>query len=263
MQLGEPKIGLALGSGGARGFSHLGVLKVLEEHRIPIHYIAGSSMGALIGTLYGAGQNIDHLYQLAKHFKRKYFLDYTVPKMGFIQGNKIQEYVKIFTRGMQLEDFPIPVAVVATDLKTGEVVTFQSGDPSIAVRASIAIPGIFVPVQYKNRLLVDGGVLDRVPISTVKNMGADIIIGVDCSHYKPGSATTTIFDVLMQSFDIMQDEIVKNSILDAHIVLKPNVARFSSKAFTNIPEIIEEGEKETLTYMKQIQDVVLNWKGNK
>ncbi len=260
--MAKPKVGLALGSGGARGFSHLGVIKVLEEHNIPIDVIAGSSMGALIGTLYGAGQSVPHLYKLAKYFKRKYFLDITVPKMGFIQGNKIQEYIKIFTYGKKYEDFSIPVAVVATDLQTGKRIVFQEGDPSVAVRASISIPGIFVPVPYQDKLLVDGGVLDRVPVSTVRDMGADIVIGVDCSHYKAYGNITSIFDVLMQSFDIMQDEIIKNTVMDADFLLRPDVSRFSSKAFTNIDDIIEEGEQETIKNIDMIKDAVFNWKEN-
>jgi NTE family protein len=258
--LGRPKIGLALGSGGARGFSHLGVIKILEQNQIPIHYIAGSSMGALVGTLYGAGQSIEHLYQLAKFFRRKYFLDLTVPKMGFILGNKIQEYIRIFTLGKKLEDFPIPVAIIACELNTGEKTIFQKGDPAIAVRASISIPGIFVPVTIDDRIYVDGGVLDRVPIQTVRAMGADIVIGVDCAHYKPNIEITSIYDVIMQSFDIMQDEIAKNTVMDADILLKPNVSRFSSKAFTNIAEIIEEGEKETINHIHEIKKVIDSWK---
>ncbi|MRG85512.1 patatin-like phospholipase family protein [Salinibacillus xinjiangensis] len=258
----RPKIGLALGSGGARGFSHLGVIKKLEENNIPIDYISGSSMGALLGALYGAGQSIDHLYQLSKHFKRKYFLDVTVPKMGFIQGERIKEYVRIFTYGKRLEDFNIPVTIIATDLKTGEKVIIKEGDAADAVRASISIPGIFVPAEWNGRMLIDGGVLDRVPVSSVREQGADFVIAVDCAHYKPDTEVSSIYDVIMQSFDIMQDEIVKNRVTDADILLRPNVSRFSSRAFTNINEVIDEGEKETLKQMQDIKLKLKQWKGN-
>jgi NTE family protein len=258
--MGRPKIGLALGSGGARGFSHLGIIKVLEENQIPIDYIAGSSMGALIGSLYGSGQTIDHLYLLSKFFRRKYFLDVTVPKMGLIQGNKIMEYVKIFTYGKRLEDFPIPVSIVACDLNSGDKVVFKEGDAAFAVRASIAIPGIFVPVEMGERLLTDGGIIDRVPVSVVRQMGADIVIAVDCAHYKPTADISSIYDVIMQSFDIMQDEIVKNTIMEADILLRPDVSRFSSRAFTNIEEMIGEGEKEANIQIKDIKHRVASWK---
>ncbi|MBB6455010.1 NTE family protein [Salirhabdus euzebyi] len=258
--MGRPTVGLALGSGGARGFSHLGVIKVLEKNNIPIDYIAGSSMGALIGALYGAGQKIDHLYQLAKVFKRKYFFDVGVPKMGLVQGNRITEYVRLFTYGKKLEDFIIPVAIIATELKTGKKVIFKEGDAADAVRASISIPGIFVPKTIQSQLLIDGGVIDRVPVSTVRDMGADIIIAVDCAHYKPNAEIQSIYDVIIQSIDIMQDEIVKKTVMDADILLQPDVSEYSSMAFTNIPDIITEGEKETDSQIDKILKLVNDWK---
>ncbi|WP_240620168.1 patatin-like phospholipase family protein, partial [Peribacillus acanthi] len=149
----EPKIGLALGSGGARGFAHLGVLKVLKENNIKVDYIAGSSMGALVGAFYAAGTDMDQLYKISSNFKRKYFLDFTVPKMGFISGKKVKEFIRIFTKNKKLEDLDIPLWIVTTDIKTGEKVIFKEGPIAEAVRASISIPGIFVPEKINNRLL--------------------------------------------------------------------------------------------------------------
>ncbi|GAA0494893.1 patatin-like phospholipase family protein [Salinibacillus aidingensis] len=256
----RPKIGLVLGSGGARGLSHLGVIKILEDYHIPIDYIAGSSMGALVGALFGAGQSIEHLYQAAKYSRRNYFLDVTVPKMGFFQGHRIEEYVRLFTHGRKLEDFPIPVSIVATDLHSGKRVVFTEGDAAEAVRASVSIPGIFVPVRKDGRLLVDGGVVDRVPITAVQEMGADITIAVDCAHYQSVAEVNSIYDVIMQSIDIMQDEVVKARSANADVLLRPDVSRFSSRAFTNISEIIQEGEKETLKHIDVIQKKMNNWK---
>lgn len=180
----HPTIGVALGSGGARGFAHLGVLKVLKQHEIPIDMISGSSMGALVGSFYASGLTVEQMYKLAAAFKRKYFIDVTVPKMGFIQGDRIKQLIRIFTRNQNIEDLPIPLAVVATDLNEGKKVVFRKGPVADAVRASISIPGIFVPFSYNGSLLVDGGVIERVPVSAVKEMGADIVIAVDVSHVK-------------------------------------------------------------------------------
>ena len=141
----EPKIGLALGSGGARGFAHLGVINVLKEEGIPIDLIAGSSMGALVGTLFAAGSDTERLYRMSRLFKRKYYLDFTLPKMGFVSGNRVKELIRVFTYGKRLEELDIPVAVVTTDIQTGEKVVFREGPIAPAVRASISIPGIFVP----------------------------------------------------------------------------------------------------------------------
>ncbi|WP_075981035.1 patatin-like phospholipase family protein [Bacillus massilinigeriensis] len=255
----QPKIGLALGSGGARGFAHLGVIKVLVEERIPIDLISGSSMGAMIGCFYAAGLDIERLYKLSKVFKRKYFLDFTVPKMGFIAGKRVKEFIRMFTHGKTLEQLDIPVSVIATDLLSGEKVVFNQGSISDAVRASIAIPGIFVPEKHNGRLLVDGGVVDRVPVSVVKEMGADIVIAVDVAHVKTNTEITSIFDVIMQSIDIMQMELVTNREIASDIMIRPRVENYSSRAFTNIDEIIKMGEEETRKHIPKIKQLLEQW----
>jgi NTE family protein len=257
----HPRIGLALGSGGARGFAHLGVIKVLKDEGIPIHLIAGSSMGALVGSFYGAGIDMDRLYKLSTAFKRKYFLDFTVPKMGFIAGKKVKEFIKVFTHGKNIEDLTIPLGIVATDLLTGEKVVFKNGPVADAVRASISIPGIFVPEKNNGRILVDGGVSDRVPVSVAKEMGADIVIAVDVSMVKRNAEITSIYDVIMQSIDIMQTEIINKREGAADIMLRPPVEIYSSRAFTNIKELILLGEEEAKKHLDQIKKVIEQWKG--
>ncbi|MBS4211962.1 MULTISPECIES: patatin-like phospholipase family protein [Neobacillus] len=257
----HPKIGLALGSGGARGFAHLGVIKVLKDAGIPIDLIAGSSMGALVACFYGAGIDLDLLYKYSTAFRRKYFLDFTVPKMGFITGKKVKEFIRIFTHGKNIEDLSIPLGIVATDLLTGEKVVFKEGPVAEAVRASISIPGIFVPEKYKGRILVDGGVADRVPISVVQEMGADIVIAVDVSRVKRNAEITSIYDVIMQSIDIMQTEIINFHETSANVMIRPPVEGYSSRAFTNIEEIIKIGEDEAKKYLEQIKKEIDNWKG--
>jgi NTE family protein len=257
----HPIIGLALGSGGARGFAHLGVIKALKDAGIPIHLIAGSSMGALVASFYGAGLDLDRLYKLSTAFKRKYFLDFTVPKMGFISGKKVKEFIKVFTHGKNIEELSIPIGIVATDLLTGEKVVFQTGPVADAVRASISIPGIFVPEKQNGRILVDGGVSDRVPVSVAKEMGAEIVIAVDVSRVKRNAEITSIYDVIMQSIDIMQAEIINNREIAANVMIRPPVEIYSSRAFTNIEEIINHGEEETKKHLNQIKTVIEQWKG--
>ncbi|HWO74814.1 MAG TPA: patatin-like phospholipase family protein [Bacillus sp. (in: firmicutes)] len=256
----DPKIGIALGSGGARGFAHLGVLKILEQEGIPIHFLAGSSMGSIIACFYSAGHSMERLYSLSKAFRRKYYLDFTVPKMGFIAGKRIKEFIRLFTHHMNLEDLPIPVAVVATDIKTGEKVIFKQGPIAEAVRASIAIPGIFVPERYQGRLLVDGGVVDRVPVSVVKEMGADLVIGVDVSSVKMNEDVTTIYDVIMQSYDIMQMEIGRHREKTSDLMIKPNVEMYSGRAFTNIEEIINIGEEAARQQLPNLMELIDRWR---
>jgi NTE family protein len=257
----HPRIGLALGSGGARGFAHLGVIKVLKDAGIPIHLIAGSSMGALVGSFYGAGIEMDRLYKLSTAFKRKYFLDFTVPKMGFIAGKRVKEFIKVFTHGKNIEELTIPLGIVTTDLMTGEKVVFKTGPVADAVRASISIPGIFVPEKYNGRILIDGGVSDRVPVSVAKEMGADIVIAVDVSRVKRNAEISSIYDVIMQSIDIMQSEIINNREISSDIMIRPPVEIYSSRAFTNIEEIITFGEEEAKKHLDQIRSVIDSWKG--
>ncbi|WP_417900648.1 patatin-like phospholipase family protein [Bacillus haimaensis] len=258
----EPKIGVALGSGGARGFAHLGVLKVLQDENIPIDLIAGSSMGALVGSFFAMGHDMDRLYKIATAFKRKYYLDFTVPKMGFISGNRVKDLFRMFTQNKNIEDLAIPLSIVTTDLEKAEKVVLTSGSIADAVRASISIPGIFVPEKLNGRLLVDGGVVDRVPVSVAKEMGADLVIAIDVSHVKTNEPVDSIFDVILQTIDIMQNELVKRSELESDIMIRPPVAHYSSRAFTNIEEIIRIGEEETKRHIPLIRKRIEEWKGN-
>jgi NTE family protein len=256
----NPKVGLALGSGGARGFAHLGVIKVLEEEKIPINLIAGSSIGALVAALYASGLGIERLYKLAKAFKRNDYIDITVPKMGLISGKRIKEFICLLTKGKRIEDLNIPIAIVATDLQNCEKIVFQEGTIADAVRASISIPGIFVPEKMDGRLLVDGGVIDRIPVSVAREMGADIVIGVDVSHVKVNEDISSIFDVIMQSIDIMQDELVRHRVFASDVMIRPRVEQYSSRAFTNTEEIIAIGEEEARKQIGKIHEAIEKWK---
>ncbi len=257
----RPKIGLALGSGGARGFAHLGIIKVLVENQIPIDYIAGSSMGSLVACFYASGLDLNRLYKLATSFKRKYYLDFTVPKMGFIAGKRIKDLIRLLTKGKRLEELNIPVSVDATDLMKGEKVVFTEGPIADAVRSSISIPGVFVPEKKDGRLLVDGGVIDRVPVSVVKEMGADLVIAVDVSRVKRDAEITNIYDVIMQSLDIMQMELVENRQIASDVMIRPQVEKYSARAFTNIEEIILMGEEEARKHIEQIKKIIRVWEG--
>ncbi|WP_026675986.1 patatin-like phospholipase family protein [Fictibacillus gelatini] len=259
----RPIIGLALGSGGARGFAHIGVIKAVREAGIPIDLIAGSSMGALIGAMVGLGHTNESLIKLASLFKRKYYMDYTIPKMGFISGKKIKELIRLLTHNKNIEDSLIPLAIVATDLLKGEKVVFTKGSMADAVRASISIPGIFVPEKINNRLLVDGGVIEKVPVEVVKEMGADIVIAVDISQFRAEPVITSIFDVISQSIDIMQREIGRRHEIASDIMIRPPVEQYSSTTYKNVNEIIELGEKAGKEKIKAIVKKIEEWKENK
>lgn len=255
-QITRPKIGLALGSGSARGFAHIGVIQTLLENHIPIDYIAGSSIGALIGSFFAVQGRPDFFHQGLQKINRKKFLDFCMPKMGLIKGNKIQEMVSLFTYGKHLEQFHIPMAVVATELQTGKRKVFVKGNAAEAVRASISIPGVFVPYEIQGKRYIDGGVIDRVPVTVVRQMGAHIVIGVDVSSRKIYGEVTSIFDVIMQSLQIMETQIIKPTEFRTDILIRPDVERFKPRAFTNLDQIIMEGARATKAMLPKIREVI-------
>ena len=179
----SPKIGVALGSGASRGLAHIGVMRALEEQGIQASFVAGTSMGAFIGSVYAAG----NLQRLAKDFLAfdwrsvASLLDPVFPRSGLIDGQKVASFLSDYTSRRSIEDLPVSFRAVATDMLTGAEVILDSGDVTEAVRASIAVPGLLTPVQLKNRILLDGGLVNPVPVSVVRAMGADIVIGVDVS----------------------------------------------------------------------------------
>ena len=180
----RPKIGLALGSGSARGLAHLGVIRAIEDAGIRVDYIAGTSMGALIGAIHAAGK-LDELEAAFRGFdwkKTASFFDVVLPKSGLLDGAKVSELVRAHIHADAIELLPKPFAAIATDIFSGEEVVIRSGDVIEAVRASISVPGIFTPVRSNGRILVDGGLTNPVPVSAVRAMGADIVIAVDLNH---------------------------------------------------------------------------------
>jgi NTE family protein len=257
----HPKIGLALSSGGARGFAHLGVLKVLKEEGIEIDFVAGSSMGSIVAVLLANQLDLEMCEQVAISLKRKHWLDLTIPKMGFVIGNKVRELIRLLTHNKRLEQLAIPTAVIATDLTRGEPVVFTEGPADLAVRASISIPGIFEPVRLGNQLLVDGGVIDRVPVSVVREMGADLVIAVDVIPQVNQAKIENIFDVIAQTLVIMEKEITSQRIVAADFVFHPDVGHIGPTAFMRAEECIQKGEEEARAKVKKLKELIRNWQG--
>lgn len=175
---------MALGSGSARGWAHIGVIRALSEAGINIDYIAGTSIGSVVGAVYASG-NIDTLEEVVLQLDWKqiaYFFDVVLPKSGLIDGKKLSAFVRSHVNGVNIEELPIPLGAVSTDLATGDEVVIQSGDIIDAVRASISVPGIFTPVKKDGVFLVDGGLVNPVPVSVARQMGADFVIAVDLNY---------------------------------------------------------------------------------
>jgi len=178
------KVGLALGSGSARGWAHIGVIRALEEAGIRPDVVAGSSIGALVGAVYASG-NIDMLEDVILKLDWKQilnFFDVVFPRSGLLDGKKVSDFVHQYLRAANMEELPLPFCAVSTDLNTGKEVRLELGDVIDAVRASISIPGIFTPVKKQDMILVDGGLVNPVPVSVARQMGADLVIAVDVNH---------------------------------------------------------------------------------
>lgn len=185
MNLSESRAtGLALGSGSARGWAHIGVIRALAEAGIRVDYIAGASIGAVVGAVFASG-NINALEDVVLQLDWRqisYFLDVILPKSGLIDGKKISTFIRSHVKGINIEELPIPFCAISTDLATGDEAAIREGDIIEAVRASISVPGIFTPVKKDGAILVDGGLVNPVPVSTVRKMGADFVIAVDLNH---------------------------------------------------------------------------------
>ncbi|MHC2993972.1 MAG: patatin-like phospholipase family protein [Candidatus Atribacteria bacterium] len=183
------KFGLALGSGSARGMAHIGVIQVLEAYHIPIDMIAGTSIGSVVGSVYATGASVEQMREAALSMKRGKtisLMDPTLPRSGLLSGNRVEEILnEIALKDKNFDDLKIPFATVAIDVKTGAKVILNQGSVIKAVRASISIPGIFTPAKYQDYFLVDGGVVDPVPVDLVQKMGADIIIAVSLTEKSP------------------------------------------------------------------------------
>ncbi len=177
----KKKIGLVLGSGSARGLAHIGVLSVFEKYGIRPYCIAGTSIGAAIGALYCSGMSPEQMRRMAITTEWQDLLDFTVPKTGFLAGNKFEKYIQELTGNCRFSDLKIPLRVVATDIKNSNIVVFSAGNVAKAVRASVSIPGVFSPVKIDKHELVDGALVDPLPIGVARDMGAEIIVAVDVS----------------------------------------------------------------------------------
>ncbi|AUW94517.1 MAG: patatin [Sulfobacillus thermosulfidooxidans] len=234
-------VALALSSGGARGLAHIGVLKVLERHRIPIVAIAGSSMGGVIGALYSTGYSGEMIHDIARRIKRSHWMDFSLSKMGILAGKKLEALIELYTQGKTFADCKPPLQLVAADIELGAEVVLNTGSLARAVRATSSIPGVFSPVVIDNRTLVDGGIVNRVPVSVLPQVPHNVTVAVDV-----GVTLTprvhSLFDVLFQSFDIMARELSRYQPVEADVVIKPKVDFSRESHAYHVDAIVQAGE---------------------
>ncbi len=221
------RIGLALGGGAAKGIAHVGVLKAFEEEGIEISCISGTSIGALVASYYAFGKPVEDIMNVGQELHVTKVINFTLKKRGFFSTDSIRAMILRDLGDVNIEDARIPLAVCTTDVVSGEQVTFEKGNLAQAVCASMAVPGLFVPVEVDGRMLVDGGIVENVPVSALEDMGAGIIVAVDLNGVKKYPHPADVMDVISNAIDIGMDLRTREQLKKADIVLSLDLSKYS------------------------------------
>lgn len=239
-------VGLALGGGAARGFAHIGVLKVLQEVGIPVTSVAGTSAGSVIGAAFCAGLSWDRILEEARAFDWGTLASLKFPRMGFMSLAKMERALDRILGGARFQDLSIPFAAIAVDIISGDELVIREGSVASAVRASCSIPGIFEPMTLDGRMLVDGGLRNDVPSDAARAMGAQFVIGVNLNSSTAHSQQPKgILDVIHYSFDILLRHSAQGGLADADIVISPVLEDIGYRELGKIDELVSRGEAST------------------
>ncbi|QOY96164.1 patatin-like phospholipase family protein [Massilia sp. UMI-21] len=251
------KVGLALGGGAARGFSHIGVIKALEAQGIVPEIVVGTSAGSVVGALYASGMNGFTLQKTALAMDEATISDWALPlfgtSTGVLKGEALQNYVNKAVGGVPMERLARRFGAVATNLRTGQPILFSRGNTGMAVRASSSVPSVFQPVKIGDNTYVDGGLVAPVPVKFTKDLGAEFIIAVNISSATEGAATASSLDVLMQTFSIMGQRLNHFELKEADIVITPKLGNMGSADFNSRNLAILAGEQAAAAVMPQIK----------
>src|SRR5579884_980931 len=249
----NPKIGVALGGGFARGMAHIGVLRVLERHRVPVDYIAGVSAGAIVASAYASGTSPDEIQSVAQSMRFRDVARWTISRLGFAQSDRMEAFLRRLLKRFRFEEMRVPLAIVASDLGSGRPVIFRdAGDVVIAIRASCAYPGLFTPVRHAGRYLVDGMVSMEVPASPLRQMGAGRVLSValpDPEALNP----TSMFSVVNRCFQILASRTENEWRRRSDLVISPRVGALAWDAFGSCRELIQAGEAAAEAAMPLIE----------
>jgi NTE family protein len=258
--LKAPKIALVLGGGAARGFAHIGVIKALEAQGIVPDILVGTSAGSVVGALYASGYSGFDLQRVAMEMDEGEVSDWSLPNRGVLKGEALQDFINKAVQQRPLEKLKRLFAVVATDLHSGEMVVFRTGNTGMAVRASSAVPGVFQPVPINGREYVDGGLSAPVPVSVARSLGADFVIAVDISSQPKDGKTDSSWEVMLQTFTIMIQSINRFETRNADVVIRPNTPNLSSTNFKDRHLAVLEGEKATARALIDIKLKLDKWR---
>jgi NTE family protein len=256
----RPKVGLALGGGGARGFAEVGVIRVLEREKIPVDVVVGTSVGSLIGALYAdTGKSLDLEFSALTVTNEELF-DYRALAFfsgGFVKGERLEQLLEGRLRNKAIETMALPFAAVATELRTGTTVAFDRGPAARAVHASAAIPGVFVPVVIEGRTFVDGGVTDPVPADVARAHGAEVVIAVSIPAAVPAKTPENPLEIAYHAVTVMSAEISRLRAKEADVVIAPDVGDTAYDDFSRKKQLIEAGEAAAIAAVPAIREAIL------
>lgn len=258
----EPVIAVALGGGGAKGFAHIGVLKVLESHGIRPRIVAGTSAGSFVGSLYASGRTAFELQEIAFRIEESDIRDLTLSTQGFIEGQRLQDFVNRQVGNRAIQHLPVRFAAVATAMDTGRKAAFVTGNTGQAVRASCSIPNVFLPAVIQGKRYVDGGLVSPVPVSTARDMGADLVIAVDISARPRAGDKTSLFSILDQTINIMSLAGLERELAAADVVIAPAVANTGVADLDARHQSILEGERAAQAMLPAIQAAIARFKAS-
>lgn len=253
----RPKVGLALSGGAARGTAHIGILRAFHENNIPIDCLSGTSVGAVIAVLYAFGVSLDDIRKLGSKMSWSRISGFSIyNRGGFLSNKELGEIMHEYVGDVNIEDSPIPLAIVTTDIATGEKVILRQGNAARAVMASSCIPGIFTPVEINGRLLVDGFLVENVPISPLRTLGADVVIGVNLGKRRTYREPDGIVNVVLNAFEIAVDENTSKNLKLADALIEPIVKHIPEDSENYHSIVYDAGYGTALINMQQIRNAI-------
>lgn len=244
----KKKIALALGGGAILGAAHIGILRALEEKKITVTHISGTSIGALVAGLYAFGLDSHKIEEIVSTLNWLDVGSFSFSKFGFLSNEKMADIANEYIDDVLLEEAKIPLAIIATDVSKGEKVIFKKGKLADAIRASTCIPGIFIPIELDGRVLVDGGLMENVPVSPLVEMGAEYIVAVDLNANRAYEKPEDVIDVMINAMDIALDNAAKLQSEDAHLIIAPELQDFSRSNPEALKELIKIGYQTALKH---------------
>ncbi|MGD2036153.1 MAG: patatin-like phospholipase family protein [Bacteroidales bacterium] len=244
-------IGLALGGGAVLGAAHVGALRAINDLDIKINYIAGTSIGAFVAAFFAFGKNWKEIKEIASKLRWIDITGISLSRYGLLSNENLGKTIVEHIGDKNIEDAGIPLAMIATDVTSGEKVILDKGSVADAVMASTCIPGIFNPIEINGKMLVDGGIVENVPINTTKEMGADFVIGVDLNSKHKYDKPDNILDVIMNSFHFLMQLADKLQTEDADLLIKPDLDKFNRSDMNQIDELIVKGYNDSKKVLKK------------